>query len=75
MPSRHLQVGDAEIGTFGLVGKALDFPSVRQNDLLDDGQAQSRALLLGGEVRFEDVIAMLWWNARAIISDFELRFR
>jgi len=66
-----LEVGDAEDGALGLVGEALDFPAVREDNLLDDGQAQASALLLGCEVRLEDFIAAFGGDARAVVADLE----
>ena len=40
-------MAEAEDSTFRLVGEAFDLPAVRQHDLLDDGQAQPGALLVG----------------------------
>ncbi len=45
--SRHeFQVGDAENGTFRLVGQANDFPAVRQNDLLHDRKTEAGAFFV-----------------------------
>src|SRR5882724_12635077 len=58
-----------------LLGDILNLPSMRQNNLLDDRQPQSRPFRMGGEVRFEDFAAMLARNAGAIVPNIELRLR
>src|SRR5258706_913206 len=60
---REFQVSDAEDGAFGGVGEGFDFPAVGQHNLLDDCQAQSCAGLLGGEVGFENLGALIWRDA------------
>src|SRR5438034_4105117 len=72
---RQLEVADAEERASGVVGHALDLPTVRQHDLLDDGQPQAGALFVGREVGFEDLGALMFRNARAIIDYFQARFR
>src|ERR1019366_981244 len=77
MPKRlhgELQVGDAENSALRLVGETFDLPALCEDDLLDDGQAQTRALLLGGEVRLEYFSAAIGGNARAVVTDFEHGF-
>src|ERR1017187_4382561 len=70
----ELEVGDAEDRTLRLVGEAFDLPAVREHDLLDNGQAQTGALLLGCEVRLEDFGAVVRGNPGAIVADFEHGF-
>ena len=53
-----LDVGNAEKSAGGIVGHALDFPAVGQDDLLDDGQAKAGAFRMGGEVGFENLGAV-----------------
>jgi len=75
--SDGLEVGDTEDGATGLVGEALDFPTVRENDLLNDGEAEAGALalLLHGEVGFENLGAAFGGDARTVVAHFEDDFR
>ena len=52
-------MGDAEQRAFGLVGQALDFPTMRENDLLHDGQAEAGSLFVRGKVRLKNLQALM----------------
>src|SRR6266567_1575751 len=68
---RELQVRDPESRAARLVWQTFDFPSMRQNDLLNHGKAQASPFLVGGEIRFENLRAMLGRHAGAIIANLE----
>src|ERR1035441_4575040 len=72
--SGELEVGDAEDRALRLIGEAFDLPAVREHDLLDNGQAQTGALLLGCEVRLEDFSAAVGGNPGAVVADLEQGF-
>jgi hypothetical protein len=44
---------------------------VGADDLLDDGEAEAGAFLVGGEVGFEDFGGLSGWDAGAVVADFE----
>src|SRR6266498_4669257 len=70
---RQPQVSDPEESTFGLVGQALDLPTVRQDDLLHDRETETGAFLVCCEIGFEDLGAVLRRDARTIVAHFEER--
>jgi hypothetical protein len=67
-------VADAEDRALGLVGKAGDIPAVRENYLLDDCKAEAGARFLRRKIGFENFGAIIGWDARTIIADFEHGF-
>src|ERR1051325_5358278 len=70
-PGGELQMGEAEDRAPGLVGEAFDLPAVGQDDLLNHGQAEAGAFVVCGEIRLEDVRAMMRRNAGAVVAHFE----
>src|ERR1043165_6578825 len=68
---RQFQVSDAEDGAGWVVGPALNFPAVRQDCLLHDGQTQSGPFLVRREVRLENLAPALGRNARAVVAHFQ----
>ena len=64
-------MADAEDGALRLVGEALDFPAMGQDDLLDHGEAQSGTLLVRGEIRLENFLAAFGRHTGAVIADFQ----
>ena len=64
-------MGEAKDSAFWDVRETLDFPAVGEHDLLDDGQAEPRALLVGGEIRLEDFRALVVGNTGAVVADIE----
>ena len=71
----NFQVSDAEKSAFRLVPQTFDFPTMRKHDLLDHGQAQTRPLLIGGEIRLEYFLTAVGRHAGAVVPNFERRFR
>src|SRR5256885_3856593 len=71
---RELQMRDAEYRAARVVPQALDFPPVRQNDLLNDRQSQTGPFLMRREIRLENFQAVLGQKARAIVPNFQNRF-
>src|SRR5688572_27288062 len=67
----EFDVRDAEDRTAGFVGEACDFPAMSQHDLLHHRKAESSSLLMRGEVRLEDFLAMFGGDARAVVADFD----
>ena len=55
----------------GLVGQAFDFPAVCQNDLLNHGQSQPGALLIGREVGFENFLPAFGRNSGTVVTHFK----
>src|SRR4051812_26354177 len=51
---RQLQMRDPKHRALRVIRQALDLPSVRQHDLLHDGEAEAGAFLVGREVGLED---------------------
>lgn len=70
-----LEMADAEDGAFGIVGEALDFPAMREDDLLDDGETKAGPLLVRGEVGFENFLSLFGQNAGAVITNFQTCLR
>src|ERR1017187_5084674 len=71
---REFQVGDAEDGAPGVVRQGFDFPAVREYNLLDPRQTEAGAFLMGGEVGFQNFLAMFGRDTVAIVPDFNGRF-
>src|SRR6266536_3615435 len=67
----RVQVGDSENRASRVIGHTFYLPTVRQNDLLDHGQAQPRSFLVRGEIGFENFGAVLRRNAGAVVADLE----
>ena len=65
---------DAKERTAWSVALAGNFPAMRQNDLLNNGQAQPGALFVRGEIRFENLRAPFGGNTRSIVADFQSGF-
>src|SRR5882724_3170921 len=68
-------MGDAKYRSSRFVGHALDLPTMRQNNLLDDGQAESGAGLLSRKIRLEDLRALIESHSRSVVTDLKSRFR
>src|SRR5256885_16808800 len=68
---RELQMRDAEYRAARVVPQALDFPPVRQNDLLNDRQSQTGPFLMRREIRLENFQAGLGEKAGAIFPKFQ----
>ena len=64
-------MSQAEDGALWRVRQTFDFPAVRLDNLLHDGQAKAGAFLRGGEVGFENFRAIFKGNARAIVPHFQ----
>ena len=69
----ELDMGNAKERAGRFVGQALDFPAVREDDLLHDRQAQAGPFLIGGEVGLENLRAILRRHARAVVGNFDER--
>src|SRR5262245_14952846 len=67
----QLQMGNSDHGPFRLVGGTFDFPTVRQDNLLDHRQAEPGAFLVGREVGLEYVGAVVGGDTRAVVTDFQ----
>ena len=50
-------MSDAKERAARLVGQAFDFPAVREDNLLHDGEAEASAARVGREIRFENLAA------------------
>src|SRR6266852_1011207 len=74
IPGRDFQMSDPENRALRFVRQALDFPSVRQHDLLDHRQTQPRPFLVRGDVGLEDLVTLADGNAGPVIEHVERRF-
>src|ERR1035441_2392869 len=70
----EFEVADAEDGAAGLVGGGFGLPTMGEDDLLDNRQAQTGALRLRRKVRFEYFSAAIGGNARAVVPHLDHRF-
>ena len=62
-------MADAEDRAPRFVSKTLNIPPVREHYLLDHGKTQTGATLLGGEVRFENLRASVYWHAWTVVAN------
>src|SRR6185369_17052002 len=70
-PGHELEMSNAENRTAGFVAEAFDLPAVSEDILANDGEAETGAFLMGGNVRFENLGALTGRDARPIIPDLE----
>jgi hypothetical protein len=67
-------MGDSENGAARFIGKARNFPAVRVNNLLHDGQTEAGAFLVRREIRFENFRKIFARHAGAVVANFQSRF-
>ena len=63
-------MGYSEDCSAGLIGQTMDFPPMREDNLLNYSQPQTGSRLLGGEVGLEDLASSLRGNSGPIIPHF-----
>ena len=67
-------MGDAEDGTPRFVGQAFNLPAMREDNLLDYGQAEAGTASLGREIGLEDLGAAVGGNAGAVVTQIKAGF-
>src|ERR1041385_3866006 len=71
----HFQMRNPKHRALWLIAEAANFPAVRQNDLLHNGETEASAFLMRGEVRLENFFAFVRWHAGTIIANFNGCYR
>src|SRR5436190_1145118 len=67
----EFEMSDSESGAPRFVRQILNFPSVRQNNLLNDSKPEPGTLLVCRKVRSENLAAVFGRDPRPIIADLE----